>query len=270
MTKQSFDDDDGNDIILRLRQDFLDDVIDRLDRIDDALFPPDGKVDEPSNVLQLLRRECHGIKGMGSSFGFPIVTTLAHRLEDYLAGVDILTDTHAVAVDVYLRHLRAIVERGHDPAEDAADKIIRSLPVNAGFDMADVEQRDVEVLLVAPSRTIAHMVSRELAACGYRVTTARTPWEAFELCICMRPDIVIASATLERVTGVDLLRMFAAISTTAHIRRAVLTSFSRDHDSLSSLPENTHIVRLKGDFAADLADVITEFEGQPPQRVASR
>ena len=264
-------DDETNDILLRLRQDFLDDVIDRLDRIEDALFPPGGKPGDPDAVLQLLRRECHGIKGMGSSFGFPIVTTIAHRLEDYLSGISVLTDSHAVAIDVYLRHLRTIVERGHDPAQDAAEKIIRSLPINnAGFDLADVELRDVEVLLVAPSRTIAHMVSRELAACGYRVTTARTPWEAFELCVCMRPDIVIASATLERVTGVDLLRMFAAISTTTHIMRAVLTSFSRDHHSLDGLPENTHIVRLKGDFAADLADVITDYEGQASPQAASR
>ena len=192
MTEQ-ISNDDGNDILLRLRQDFLEDVIDRLDRMEDALFPSAGRPsDDSSAVLQVLRRECHNIKGMGSSFGFPIVTTVAHRLEDYLAAVAVLTDRHAIDIDVYLRHLRAIIERGHDPSETAAGKIIRSLPVNAGFVVADVEQRDVEVLLIAPSRTIAHMVSRELAACGYRVTTARTPWGAFELCVCMRPDIVIA------------------------------------------------------------------------------
>lgn len=263
MTEQ-ISNDDGNDILLRLRQDFLEDVVDRLDRMEDALFPSTGNPsDDSSAVLQVLRRECHNIKGMGSSFGFPIVTTIAHRLEDYLATIAGFTDRHAIDIDTYLGHLRAIVERGHDPAEKAAGKIIRSLPINAGFDVADVKQRDVEVLLIAPSRTIAHMVSRELAACGYRVTTARTPWEAFELCICMRPDIVIASATLERVSGIDLLRMFAAISTTADIHRAVLTSFSRNHPSLNALPENTHIVRLKGDVAADLANLITEFEGQP-------
>ena len=123
-----------------------------------------------------------------------------------------------------------------------------------------VVQRDVEVLLVMPSRAIGRIVSRELQACGYRIITALTPSTAFDIVVKMRPDIIITSAVLNLVSGIDLVRVFAAMTISENIPIAVLTSFAHNHQDFQRLPADTALIRLDDHLKEDLANVIADFE----------
>ncbi|MEX2009476.1 MAG: Hpt domain-containing protein, partial [Dongiaceae bacterium] len=201
---------DRDDAILaQLRQEFLTDARDRLDKLQQALEAMCAGGDV-TVALTAMRRETHNLKGLGGAFGFPTISLIAHRFEDYLQnlGTGRLSDTE---LQQFLDRLDALITAGVDPGLDQASGLVRSLPASTHRTIETAPPRHVEVLLVAASRAIGKIVARELAACGYRVTIARTPWEAFELAVCTRPDLLITSVVLDRVSGVDLACAFAAI-----------------------------------------------------------
>ena len=185
---------------------------------------------------------------------------ISHRLEDYLSSASNPTAKQLGDLQVFVDRFSSIIDDGVEPDDEATNAILRALPVHTVFDPSEVVQRDVEVLLVIPSRAIGHIVSRELQACGYRVITALTPSIAFDMVVKMRPDMIITSAVLDPVSGIDLVRVFAAMALTEDIPIAVLTSFARNHQDFQRLPEGAAIIRLDDHLKDDLANVIANFE----------
>ncbi len=76
----------------------------------------------------------------------------------------------------------------------------------------------------------------------------------------MRPDIIITSAVLNLVSGIDLVRVFAAMTISENIPIAVLTSFAHNHQDFQRLPAGTALIRLDDHLKEDLANVIADFE----------
>ncbi|MEX0814092.1 MAG: response regulator [Dongiaceae bacterium] len=258
---------DRDDAILaQLRQEFLTDARDRLDKLQQALEAMCAGGDATA-ALTAMRRETHNLKGLGSAFGFPTISLIAHRFEDYLQnlGTGRLSDTE---VQQFLDRLDALITAGVDPGLDQASGLVRSLPASVHRTIETAPPRHVEVLLVAASKAIGKFVARELAACGYRVTIARTPWEAFELAVCTRPDLLITSVVLDRVSGVDLACAFAAIPATRHLPVVVLTSFDGGQHELARLPAGVGIVHLGQSLSEDLAAAIYAFEEATRDRAA--
>ena len=246
----------------RLRDEFRADAQDRLDTLEAALESSlagsNGAAGD--EALLVMRRETHNIKGMGGSFGFPGVSLIAHRLEDYLADVASLSQRNFRDVQVFLDSLRDIVGSGVEPSHDAIGALLRTLPAHSQPHAIEVTLRDVEVLLIGPSSSVRHIVARELRACGYRVTTARTPWEAFEIAVCARPDLIITSVVMDQVDGIDLARAFATMAITQQVPVAMLTSFAPDHPDFRRLPRDAAIIRLGQHLSDDLAAVLTGFD----------
>ncbi|HLB79054.1 MAG TPA: response regulator [Dongiaceae bacterium] len=258
---------DRDDAILaRLRQEFLVDARERLDNLQQALEAMCAGGDA-TEALTAMRRETHNLKGLGSAFGFPTISLIAHRFEDYLQDLGPGRRSHT-ELQPFLDRLDALVTAGVDPGLDQASGLVRSLPASVHRAIETTPPRQVEVLLVAASKAIGKIVARELAACGYRVTIARTPWEAFELAVCMRPDLLITSVVLDRVSGVDLACAFAAIPATRHMPVAVLTSFDGGQHELARLPAGVGVVRLGQHLREDLAAMIYSFEETAHSRAA--
>ena len=83
--------------------------------------------------------------------------------------------------------------------------------------------------------------------------------------------MLIASAVLNSVSGIDLIRVFAAMTLSENIPIAVLTSFAHNHHDFLRLPAGTAIIRLDEHPKDDLANVIVEFEKtlEPPAAAAA-
>src|SRR3546814_11234097 len=116
---------------------------------------------------------------------------------------------------------------------------------------------DKDVALVLPQRSAAKVVGRELAACGYRVSTVLNPIEALELILETRPDLVITAQVMPRMSGVDLACALAAMPATKAIPVALLTRLDPDHTDLRALPMTVGLIRRRIHFAHDLHDVQT-------------
>src|SRR3546814_19867409 len=119
-----------------------------------------------------------------------------------------------------------------------------------------------------PQRSAARVVERELAACGYRVSTVLDPFEALELILDTRPDLVLTAMVMPRLTGVDLACALSAMPATRDIPTAVLTSLEPNHPDLSALPLGAGLIRRGPRFGDDLAPVLARFShiGRPSVR----
>lgn len=247
-------------IIESFRDEFLVDVRERLEVIENALGSGGGAgTGADAEALVTVRREAHNLKGMGGCFGFPVVSLIAHRLEDYLGELTGLDARQAADATVFVDRLQDIVEAGRDPDDAAARSLVRGLPAHPGARSDSAKRHDVEILLVSPSKAVSQIALRTLRSLGYRVTTARSAWEALELAVRARPDLIITSAVMTGVSGIDMSRAFAAMAVTEELPVAVLTSFDKDHPELRQLPPDVAVIRLDKAFEEDLAEVISNF-----------
>jgi CheY-like chemotaxis protein len=172
-------------------------------------------------------------------------------------------------LDITLQRLCEYLDDLHIDLDDIVDNnrtegdigaFARSLPVRTPVDMDNIVQVDVEIMLVEPNKTVAKLVSRELRACGYRVTTLRGSIDALTYAIRTKPDMIIASAELDEISGIDLACAIGAMPLTKQIPFALLTSRDRGHEALRELPESSAVIKKGGKFGDDLADALAQFD----------
>ncbi|MFD1379143.1 PleD family two-component system response regulator [Fodinicurvata halophila] len=102
------------------------------------------------------------------------------------------------------------------------------------------------------------MIEREISECGYRVTSVSTPFHALEMIVRTQPDLVIISAVLADLSGVDLAAGLKAMPQTRNTGMALITSYAREHDSLKYLPSAVPIIRKGASFADDLTSALND------------
>ncbi len=111
------------------------------------------------------------LRAQGRGLENTLMHLALHRLCDYLK--DLLQSTPTVLEDLqhYSTIVRSLLERS-DRNEDGS-ALTRSLPLQTPPGLDNVVQVDTEIKLVEPNKTVSILVSRELRACGHRVTTTR-------------------------------------------------------------------------------------------------
>lgn len=252
-----------DDIVAQLQGDFLDEARDRLETVEGYLGSIRDDGSDYDEMALGIRREVHNLKGTGGTFGFPSISLIAHLLEDYMASAEAPLIDHITKIRIFHDTLTDIVNQGVDPGDAANAEIIRGLPVHTGSDVEPTATRDIDALLVIPSRSISQIISRSLKDRGCRTSTVGTASEAFDLAAVIRPDLVITSAVLGAISGTDVIRAFDAMSITANTRLAVVTSFDRDHSELRNLSPDIAIVRLGATLEADLDHITASLEERP-------
>ena len=243
-------------VVAQMRTEFIEGTRDRLDDIEAMVFS-ESETGEAKIVP--LYRDVHNLKGQGTMHGFPSVTLIAERLEDYLSGLTEIGDGNARDVGKFLDAMRGIVESEKDLGDEALRDVLRSLPTHHRRDFEVDAPLDVEVLLVTPANAVGRAVARELRECGYRVSTVESPWSALQLAACTKPDLIITSVVMDGIGGIDLSRAVAAISTTKDVPVAVLTSFDRGHPELTGLSDAVPVVRVGGQLRDDLGNALTQI-----------
>lgn len=243
----------------RLQVEFIDDVRDRLERLNTLLNDvADGKRTD-AEALAVLRREAHNLAGVGGAFGYHAISLVAHRMSDYFTGVERLELRPREDAQVFVDRLSALVDRVEQPDLAETNRLLRALPTRFVFDVTDVEVKDVEVMLVTPTKVIARKVSAELAACGFRSITVRDPIEAISLAVRIPPDMLMASLVMDGLSGLDLIRGLKAISVTRNVPMALLTSVPANSAVLKEIPPGVGVVHTGPRFSEDFAEVITKF-----------
>jgi chemotaxis protein histidine kinase CheA len=248
----------ADDIVARLKQDFIEDTVERVDRIETTIDRVAGGMTEAAAGIAELRREAHTVKGLAGSFGFPLVGAIAHRLEDYIADMTEIDDLQAASLVDFTSWIREIIESGTNPPAEEETRILRSLPTRSAPKVEDgagaakqITPHDKEILIVTATAVQAHFLQRELRERGYRTITARTAVEAFETVVQSRPDAIISAAVLDGLSGIELIRALAAMKTMKDKALGLLTSFDAGHADLEGLPSNVTIISNRGKQTAE-------------------
>ena len=247
----------------QLQTEFLDAVEDRTGEVEAAVDAClSGRLAHEEALLDV-RRLAHTIKGSAASFGFPVASMIAHRLEDYIAGEAELSALIGRNILKFCDRIRDIARNGQDPGGNDAADIFRSLPVKQADIDTDQPALNVEVLVGTPSKVSSRIVRDTLQNCGYRVVQAENAMDCFSLAVRMRPDVMIFAQTLDMLSGAELARAFKAMGSTAKTPIAIFTSFDLSHRALQDLPDGVTVIRSgKTHFDEDMAHFLTRIQDE--------
>ena len=212
----------------------------------------------PKKAAKALAQESANLRMKARAVNLIGFGALTHRLDEYLSELDSVDGRHADDLIAFADRISALLDGESVPVDDVA-AVLRQLPQQATFNIEDVTVMDKDVMVVIPQRSAAKIVGRELAACGYRVATVMNPVEALELILETKPDLVITSQIMPRMSGVDLACALSAMPATKSMPVALLTSLAPDHPDLKALPISVGLIRRGDHFGDDLADVLQRF-----------
>jgi CheY-like chemotaxis protein len=245
------------DIDRRLTAEYLDEAQDVLNELDVRLGNARTNPAQAPELLDQMGRQYHSLRLGAKGAGLPAVDLIMHRLLDYTRDLTALSDKSIDDIQIFHDRIRRALD-GKTEGDDTRT-MVRSLPVKHGFDVADVKILDIEIMLVEPNRATRRIFERELQACGYRVSNVARSVEAIELVFRTRPDMVICSAVLDEMTGIDVTCALTAMPATSNIPVALLTSYGFGHPSLERLPARVAIIRKGHRFGDDLAEALARF-----------
>ena len=245
-------------ILADIRQDFIVNTRDKLDDVDDEIEAL-RQGDSPEQRILEIKRIVHSIKGAGGSFGFPTISKVAHGLEDYLETTGDISTVTADDLQVFVNTLVDILIAGEEPNEELAHMMLRSLPT--GRRQSGVRALDKgTALMLMPRGVQRKIISQELAQMGYKVSIMEKPIEAIDMALTLKPDYIIATQSLERMTGVEMAWALQMFEATRKVQVAVVTADDITDEMLESLPPHTTLIKKGPRFSLELMAFIRKNE----------
>lgn len=252
---------DLEDALGKLRQEFLEGSVDRLDQIDDCLnriFQDEGSRGE--NFFQM-QRDIHSLKGTAGTYGFTTVSTIAHRLEDYMEGSRRLDQPGLQDVQKFIDIIRRVLETGIEPNEAERDAILAELPSvtkqgKTAAEISDQSVKEIIVLMVMDKGLQRKMIGTELVSCGFSVSFSESPVEAIGLALRVKPQVILSNLEFDEMSGIELANVFKEIKATEDIPFVLMTSRK---GKIPNLPSHIYVCHKSGDFAEELTETLIDL-----------
>ena len=241
-----------------LRQEFLANALEDLRSLDVALDAARNGRKPLGEVFTEVRRLTLPLRGQAPNFGARLIGIVAHRLEDYLAGMKEPPPRTVEDLQTFVDTLIAIIE-GEIPFDADSSEIVRRLPSKPGFDAGDIKVQEIEVMLVMLHGTATRIVEREMQQCGYRITHVTSTFDALPLIVRTRPDMVIISAMMPELEGIDLAIALASMPATRNVPTSIITSLDPDDDYLKLLPKAVPVIKKGPSFGDDFAEALSQL-----------
>jgi CheY-like chemotaxis protein len=239
-------------VLAEMRQEFLEEVG---DAARDLMMTVEASRHDEAGLPEAIRtgqRLGLSLRGQGDTLGISPLTALGLRLGDYLS------ETRNVSPGLILDDLERFLEvvlditEGRIAADAEQAPLVRRLPAKRGFAVGDIEARDVEIMLVMDPGAQTHFVERELQQCGYRTVQISATFEALPLIVRTKPDMVIISAVMPGLSGIDLTIGLTAMPETRNVPVALITSLDPDCEQLALIPKRVPIIHKGPAFGDDL------------------
>ena len=248
----------AEEVVEGLRREFFDEAAESLRDLDVSLDAARHGHKPAHDLIAEVHRVAIPLYGQANTYGARLIGTVARRMEDYLAHVGELTARTFEDLQVFVDTLVDLVE-GRTPLDADPAEAVRRLPAKRGLDMEDIEVRDVEVMLVMLHGTATRFVEREMQQCGYRITTVTSTFEALPVIVRTKPDMVIISAVMPDLGGIDMAIALAAMPATRNIPMALITSLDADDEYLKLLPDSVPVIHKSPTFGDDLAEALSRL-----------
>lgn len=245
-------------LVSSLSGEFLDECQDHLDLCDQVIQKLSDDPSDAGGELDDLRRSIHTIKGTGGTFGFPSITTIAHKLEDYMEAHRAI-ERHLGDLQYFVDSMREICENRVDPSEQELTAILGALPkAHHTYDIV-APHRVVSIMLVMERGVQRRIIGQELASCGFELSFVDNGIEAIQVALTMQPDIIISSYDLRDISGLDLAYAMNVMSKTDNIRFVLMSSSEKHVTHNRALPDGTSFVEKGPQFAETLSELLMEW-----------
>ncbi|MBF0166002.1 MAG: Hpt domain-containing protein [Alphaproteobacteria bacterium] len=246
------------EIVAEMRATFLEEAADQLRSLELLLSEVRHDRQPLENLVREVRRFALTLKAQSATLDVKAVAALGHRLEDYFAEAKYLPPRVLDDVQNFIEIALDLVEGGAARETDPA-ALVRRLPAKIGIEIGDIQVRNVEILLVMLHGTATHYVERELQQCGYRTILATSTLEAIPMILHTKPDMVIISAVMPELSGIDLAIGLASMPGTRNTPTALITSLAVDDDYLKLVPRKVPVIRKGPSFGDDLAQALDQL-----------
>ena len=249
---------DGADATFQaLRREFLEDSGEELNNLISFLNEAMAGGRSMDVVLRDARRAAVNLVGGANGFELPLIGVAAQRFDDYIASLSAGATRGLGNLISYTETLLDLLA-APDENEESASHLMRRLPAKGSFEPSEIDVREIEVLLVMSSGVATRVIERELLECGYRVTTVGNSFKALEFAARALPDLIIVSAVMPDLEGIDLMLALKAMPATRNIGAALITSLDSKHPSLQYLPPTVPIIKKSASFGDDLAKALQD------------
>lgn len=250
----------SDNLTVRIRLEFLQELNERLEEIANTIIGVNQQKIDISQGLEEIQRNLLAIQSGSRATELTGVETIAHCFLNYLRDLTTLTPRQIGELNIYNQAFKKVILKGQMVDENEMGNLVRSLPPRWSFEVSDVVLHDnMQILLVGNDRTQTMIVERELMACGYRSLTLTRSSEALEMIVRTKPDMVICTAVLDLLTGVDMACAIAAMPSTKKIPLAIMTTYAETHPELEALPPSVAIISKGEKFSDDFARALSRF-----------
>lgn len=250
------------DLDTQISDEFYEDLRDTADKFDMLLgnFKAGSMTSE--DILKALRSDVMGIEVRGHRLHLPQLNLITHQFNEYLESVRTFTEESARDVQIFVDNWQRAMD-GDAPTEspEVTAKLVRELPSKTTFefDTSELNKQPIEALVVVPEKTLARIMEKQMAACGIRTTNVHHAYQAIEMAVTIKPDVIIVALEQPGLSGINLACAFNAMPLTQDIPVALLTSHDMSHPALRGMPVRTALMRKGAAFADDLADTLSRF-----------
>jgi len=249
---------DIDPILDRLRESFIETASERLDTLDSYIATLLQGSQGTTDVMTDFRGQTHSLKGTGGTFGFPLISVICHRLEEYIDDDRQYLADELEKVQDFVDQIRKIIELGINPDEAESEEILATLPIRAIAPSAPIDVRELKVVLVSPMSALRQLTGFFLSENGCQIESTDSPTDAFRLIIEGKPDLVISSIQMQAINGIDLGRAISAVSFLQNTKMCLLTSSADIGDLSDGIPEGFACVRTD-QMEDDILDLVSEI-----------
>jgi chemotaxis protein histidine kinase CheA len=190
--------DEFNTLLAEMQADFLDELPERCDRIEQGVMALERKEADAFNELY---RQVHSLKGAGGMFGVPVITTICHQFETFVSEAHARFDQQASSTALaYVDLLRKTAKpAGRDAAGVAA--------IEQALDRMRVSTLSgrLSVLLVEPSEAMRKLYNEVFADKPVQLVTLGRGLEALERMLHEPFDLLVASRELPDLNAIALM-----------------------------------------------------------------
>jgi len=243
------------DLLEHLREGFLDDMPERIVKIEDLVMSS-----RDADSYDELFRMVHSLKGTAGSYSYHEITNIAHGMEDVmLALMERKQFNEASTTDILLKFI--------DILRDSVDSLIETksapLDINERIEVLrnQIFTELLNVLVVEPSKLYTGMVQHSLEGMSINFTFTQDGLQGLGNLLSQKYDLLITSLESTCLNGDALV---AALRLTHNFNKNIKTILitSRIADKITNKDDFDVILDRKSVKDGDLTNIVKEMISQ--------
>lgn len=194
---------DVNQVLQQLKETYLNELPERANEIESLILEL-ASTDNPNEVFEELFRKVHSLKGSGGTYGFCVITSICHHLEDLLNELGSnFSEIESTLIDIYLKHI------------DLVNRVSLEATINPNPDFFAIEDdllilrnsstnKNIFGIVVESSHLIIDLCAKSLAEFPVKLVYVEDGLTALQRLLKEKYDFVIMGQSLKILNGIAL------------------------------------------------------------------